>query len=102
MSESSAADSLVARKSHSAILRGLASVGQVGAGVAIGKSETWVSRWKSEDSETCARLLAACGLKVVPATHRCYPVEYVDHLRYFARIGMAQEQPPVLEWEANE
>lgn len=65
----------------------------------LGVSDATVSRVKTEQVESFSRFLSALGLKVVPAEHKCYPVEYIDHLRYFARIGMAQEQPPVLEWE---
>lgn len=89
----------VARKSHAEILRRLASAGQKPTADAIGKSETWVSRWKSEDSETCACLLAALGLKVVPAEHQCYDREHIEHLRYFAKLGMASEEPKALDWE---
>lgn len=102
MAEASSQDTSIARKSQTLILQRLASVGQVTVGRALDKSETWVSRWKSEDSESCAGLLAAIGLKVVPAEHKCYPVEYIEHLRYFARIGMAQERPPELDWQEGE
>ena len=91
----------IARKSHSLILRRLASVGQKNAGEAIGKSETWVSRWKDADAEIEARLLAALGLKIVPATAICYSPEGIEHLMFFARKGMAQ-QPAALEWEDDE
>lgn len=101
MAELCSANPSVARKSQTLILQRLASVGQVRVGEAVGKSETWVSRWKSDDSESCAALLACLGLKVVPAEHQCYPAEYIEHLRYFARVGMAQQQPPTLEWDAE-
>lgn len=102
IAELSATTASVARKSQTLILQRLASVGQATVGRALDKSETWVSRWKSEDSESCASLLAALDLKVVPAEQRCYPPEYIEHLRYFARIGMAQEQPPILDWGDTE
>ena len=94
-------DTSVARKSHSAILRGLANVGQVAVGAALNKSETWISRWKSEDSESCALLLAAIGLKTVPAHFKCYDPAHIAHLEYFAKIGLAQETSPLLEWDAE-
>lgn len=77
-----------ARKVASLILQRLASVGQVHAGAAIGKSETWVSRWKGEDLESCATLLAAIGLKVVPTEHKCYDPAHIEHLQYFAQLGL--------------
>ena len=58
-----------------------------------------MSRWKSDDSETCAALLTALGLKVVPAENVCYPKEHIEHLRYFAAIGMQQSETPTLEWD---
>jgi hypothetical protein len=98
MAESLLAIAEASRKSQSQILRELASRGQKAAGEAIGKSETWVSRFASEQLKTCADLLAVLGLKVVPAEHKCYAPEYIEHLRYFAQIGMAADDgtpPPV-------
>lgn len=102
MPEPCAATSPLARKIASEILRRLASLGQVHVGEAIGKSETWVSRWKGDDLESCAALLAVLGLKCVPTEHVCYAPDYIDHLRYFARIGMAQEQPQIIDWDHGE
>ena len=73
-------------------------MGQVSVGAALCKSETWVSRWKSEDSRTCADLLACLGLKVVPAHFKCYDPAHIAHLEYFAKIGLAQETVPSLDW----
>lgn len=96
MPEASTDVAETARKSQTLILRALASAGQRTVADAIGKSETFVSRWKSEDLETCAALLAAAGLKVVPADVECHTREYVSNMRYFARIGMSIERPPTL------
>jgi hypothetical protein len=82
----------LARKSIAEILRRLASRGQKPVGEALGKSETWISRWKSADAQTCADLLAVLGLKIVPAENECHAPAYIAHLRYFARIGVAVEQ----------
>ncbi len=98
MAESCAVDAPISRKSQTLILQRLAAVGQSHVGQAIGKSESWVSRWKSEDSETCADLLSALGLKVVPAQYKCYDQAHIEHLHYFARIGLAQQPTPTLEW----
>ena len=84
----------LARKSAAEILRGLAKRGQKAVGEALGKSETWVSRWKSADAQTCADLLSVLGLKVVPAENESHSPAYIAHLRYFARIGVAVEQGP--------
>jgi hypothetical protein len=101
MPESCAPNPVVARKSLTTILHRLAAQGQKPIGEAIGKSETWVSRWKSEDAETCALLLSAPGLKVVPTGSVCYPREYVERLQYFARLGI-QNEPPALDWDGDQ
>lgn len=93
MTESLQAVSALSRKCQSEILRALASTGQKAAGEAIGKSETWVSRFASEQLKTCADLLAVIGLKVVPAENKCYAPEYIEHLHYFAKRGMADATP---------
>ncbi len=87
----------LSRKSQTQILRGLASTGQKTAGEAIGKSETWVSRFASDQLKSCADLLAAVGLKVVPADHRCYSPEYIEHLHYFAKRGMEEAKPDLAQ-----
>jgi hypothetical protein len=101
MAEPCAVDAPIARKSQTLILQRLASVGQVHVGQALDKSETWVSRWKGEDLESCVALLSALGLKVVPAEHKCYDPAHIEHLQYFAELGMKHEPTPVLEWEAE-
>lgn len=97
MAESCTPVQVLSRKCEREILRALASVGQKAVGEAIGKSETWVSRWKSEDAKTCADLLAALGLKVVPADHMCYARDYIEHLHYFAKRGMECAQPELAQ-----
>jgi hypothetical protein len=90
MAESCTANPDSSRKSQTAILQRLAAVSQKSAGDAIGRSETWVSRFASEQLKTCADLLAVLGLKVVPVANVCYPPDHIEHLEYFARIGMAR------------
>lgn len=88
MAEYCASNPELARKNQTAILQRLASFGQKPLSEALDKSETWVSRWKSDDLTTCADLLATLGLKIVLASDECHSVEYISSLRYFARIGM--------------
>ncbi len=95
MSELCAVDPSISRKSQTQILQRLASVGQERAGNAIGVSETWVSRFASEKAKTFCDLLSCIGLKVVPATHRCYDPEHITHLEYFARMGLQHGPTPL-------
>lgn len=88
MAELCAVNSDLSRKSQSQILRRLASAGQNSVGEAIGKSETWVSRFASEQLKTCADLLTVLGLKVVPIENECHSADYIRSLRCLARIGM--------------
>ena len=79
----------------------LASLGQNDVAKAIGKSDSWVSRWKDQDCAIFTRLLGALGLKVVPAHFKCYDPAHIAHLEYFAKIGLAQETSSILEWEGE-
>jgi hypothetical protein len=103
MAESCTVNATLSRKIQALILQRLASAGQVHVGTAIGRSETWVSRFASEQLKSCADLLACLGLKVVPAEHKCYDPEHIEHLQYFARLGMQQESAPLkLDFEDDE
>lgn len=89
------------RKNHSAILHGLGRVGQVNVAKQLNVSETTISRYKDHDSQRCASILASCELKVVPEDMHCYSEEYINHLHYFAQIGMkaAPDSIKSLEWD---
>lgn len=77
-----------ARKVRGALLRGLASVGQSNVAIALGVSETMVSRWKSDgEVDRIAALLDLCGLKAVPREMKCYPPEQVEWLLLGNRIA---------------
>lgn len=99
MTEPCALNPTLARKNQSAILQRLASVGQKPIADALGTSEATISRMKGENLETFCGFLSALGFKVVPNEHQCYSPEYMTSVRYFARLGMAQEQEPQqLDW----
>lgn len=87
-----------ARKIESAIFTGLQRHGQVTVAHAIGVSEATVSTAKGDAIPKVAKILAACGLKVVPIEHECHSPEYLQALRTFARMAMEVE-PPKLDWE---
>jgi hypothetical protein len=99
MAESCQADPVLARKSLAAILQALASAGQKPVADALGVSEATVSRMKGEWLENFTALLGALNLKVIPAEHKCYAPEYIDHLHYFAKRGMEQANPAELQWD---
>jgi len=101
MTELCSLDASVARKNSTAILHRLANVGQTEVAKVLGKSDSFVSRWKDQDCEICSRLLAALSLKTVPAHFKCYDPAHIAHLEYFAKIGLAQETSPLLEWDAE-
>jgi hypothetical protein len=95
-------DPSVARKSVTLILQKFAELDQRPVAKALDKSDTWVSRWVSNDLKVCADLLSALGLKVVPASNVCFPPEYVKNLQFFAQIGIKQDAPVVLDWGDNQ
>lgn len=90
MPESCQANPSLARKSQTLILQRLASEGQAPVARALSVSEATISRMKGEGIESFAALLGALGLQVVPVEHKCYSAEYIGHLIYFAKRGMAE------------
>jgi len=88
-----------ATKIEGAIFDGLHRRGQTGVAADLGVAESTISAAKSGDIPKVARILAACGLKVVPITAQCYPPEYMQALRTFARMAMDQPEPQALDWE---
>jgi hypothetical protein len=88
----------MATKIEGVIFKGLHRHGQVTVAKRLGVAESTVSTAKTELIPKVARILAACGLKVVPIEAQCYPPEYLQALRVFARMAMEAE-PPKLDWE---
>lgn len=66
-------------------------------GETLGRSESWISRWKADDAENAIRVIDALGLKLVDIEARCYLPDYLEHLRYFARAGF--DAAPELDGE---
>jgi predicted XRE-type DNA-binding protein len=59
------------RKIERVILHAIADKGQAAIADGIGASESTVSRLKDGQIETLSKVLAACGLKVVPSEYKC-------------------------------
>jgi DNA-binding Xre family transcriptional regulator len=74
-----------ARKNLTAILQGIGKVKQVRIAEAIGKSEATVSRMKDGELMMFARLLAVCGLKVVPEDMVVLDRRQIDALVHLAQ-----------------
>lgn len=90
------------RKNQTLVLQRLASVGQAPIAQGLGVSEATISRWKSEQSEQTAKMLALLGLKVVPATMQCYEPKQIGAILALAKARLAQiETPSELEWEGD-
>lgn len=89
-----------AQLNASAVMRALASVGQRNVAEEIGVHESTVSKWKGEDLERLASILAALDLKVVPVTMKCYRPEDIEPLIALARQRMqALRSADQLAWE---
>lgn len=87
-----------ARKAHSALLQALQEGGKQGAiAVALGVSDSTVSRIKTEKVEDALNLLYLAGFKLVPADAKCYPADYVTALHTMARMHMTAAKS--LEWD---
>lgn len=89
------------RKSHSAVLQRMQQPGtQAAIAVAMGVSESTISRFKSADIEQLCLLLSHLGLKVVPVEMQCFPADKVQALLTLARDHLAAiERPDQLVWE---
>jgi len=83
-----------ARRNLSAILRALATVGQVRAAERMGVSESTLSRMKDADLQRIADLLAACGLKVVGEDLKLYQPERIAAILELARLGIDRAAEP--------
>lgn len=93
-----------ARKYRSLVLQTIARVGQEPIGSAIGVSGSTVSRFTGEKEEEgmlrALSILAAAGLKVVPADMQCFPPRKVAILMELARDHLNQlETPDQLQWD---
>lgn len=63
-------------------------------------SESTVSRFKAEQAEPFAKLLAALGLKVVPEHVRCYEPKQIEAVLALAKARLAQiESAEALQWD---
>lgn len=88
------------RKNLAAILGGLGSAGQVRVAEAIHKDESTVSKMKDKELPQLARLLAACGLKVVPIDMRCFDPKKIDAILQLAKSHLADiEKSEQLAWD---
>lgn len=85
-----------ARKSLTAILNAVEKVGQNTIAKGCGVDDSTITGDKAKFWPRFAKTLAIAGLKAVPADNKCYAPEYIEHLRYFAQIGMAVDDgtPP--------
>ncbi len=89
-SQTIAADAL---RIESKLLRAAEKVGNQAIASAIGKDESLISKWRAEGRFLqTAQVLAACGLKVVPADAKCFKPEYVDSLLMLAKAHLDSMQ----------
>jgi len=79
-----------ARRNHSLLLRCVAEVSQKRVAELLGVSETLMSTMKTEQLERFGALIAACGLKLAPATDQTFDESYISALRTLAKRGLDQ------------
>ena len=88
------------RKAHSLALQRLASVGQAEVARILDTSESTISRAVNNELERACAILAAAGLKVVPADMQCFPPRKVAILMELARDHLNQlENVEQLSWD---
>jgi hypothetical protein len=91
-----------ARKNLAAIFAGLSSVGQVKVAERLGIVESTVSKMKGDELEKAAKVMAACGLKVVPEGYRCVDPRYMEAILTLAgkQLDSLRERPELV-WEGD-
>jgi UDP-N-acetylglucosamine enolpyruvyl transferase len=78
-----------ARKTYLTVLQRLQEPGTATAvAVAMGSSESTISRLKNEHMETLCAVLAHLGLKVVPVEMQCFKPEMVQALLTVSRAHL--------------
>lgn len=77
-----------ARKNVTAILQGLATIGQSEVATELKVSESTISRMKDKDVPEMARFMALCGLKVIPDKFKCVDPAYLAGLEHFSRCWL--------------
>ena len=87
-----------ARKNEALILQGVQTCGLKSIAKAVRRDESTVSRWKDTELERFARLLAACDLKVVPASFKCAKPEIIEALETLDRASM-NDRSRSLVWD---
>lgn len=80
-----------ANKNHSEILRAFRMTTQERVAELTGLSPTTISRMKEAVIPDLSAILAACGLKVVPETHKTYAPERIQALTTLAREALGAE-----------
>lgn len=73
------------------VLSRLADMTQHEAATRAGMSDAAVSKWKAHDLEPTARILAALGLKLVPAGHEIVDNDYIRSLETLARMTLDRQ-----------
>jgi Bacteriophage CII protein len=91
-----------ARRYQSTALQAVAKIGQIDIAAQIGMDDSTVSRFMSDEKgmSRALQILAAAGLKVVPAEMQCFPPRKVAILMELARDHLnALETPEQLQWD---
>ena len=78
------------RKNQQSVFSTLAEKGQVNVAESLNLSESTVSRMKSKEIPEVCKLIAACGLKVVPEGYICAEPEVYKAALIFAKKGIEQ------------
>lgn len=70
----------------------LAAVGLEPVAEFVGVDESTVSRWKGKEIPLVTKMLARCGLKVVPIELRCYRQSEIESLLALAKARLQHIQ----------
>ena len=89
------------RKAHARVLQAMQDPGKGGAvAVALGVSDSTVSRIKTDQLESALALLYALGFKVVPEGHKC--IDAATYTFLTAKHAHVMSVAPQLIWDTEE
>lgn len=89
----------IAQKAQTLVLTRLRDIKQSTVAEAMGISESELSKLKNDKLEDVLKMLAHCGLKVVPVTFKC--MDPLTHAFVTRTAQKAMTEAPGLVWDAE-
>lgn len=78
----------------------LSNVGENTVAERLNVADSTISKWKAEQAELAVKIIAQCGLKIVPERVRCYEPKQMEAILALAKARLERiETTDQLIWE---